>query len=93
MTPIDHQQIAALAYTLWQQRGHPTGSPEVDWSAAEAQLHSALIEGHADDEPPHASTETPNHFANAKPSSVRTDELFNDEDTPVPLTHTLTNFE
>lgn len=33
-----HEQIAALAYTLWQERGCPVGSPEVDWFAAEAKL-------------------------------------------------------
>ncbi len=33
-----HAQIAALAYALWQQRGCPEGSPEVDWFGAEAQL-------------------------------------------------------
>ncbi len=29
------QDIANLAYTLWQQRGCPEGSPEQDWSEAE----------------------------------------------------------
>ena len=37
-TLID-EQIAALAYALWEQRGRPEGSPEVDWFAAEAQLN------------------------------------------------------
>jgi hypothetical protein len=32
------QQTAACAYSLWQERGSPTGSPEVDWFRAEAQL-------------------------------------------------------
>ena len=31
-------QIAELAYTLWQQRGCPNGSPEVDWQEAEEEL-------------------------------------------------------
>ena len=31
-------QIAELAYTLWQQRGCPDGSPEVDWLEAEEEL-------------------------------------------------------
>ena len=26
-----HDQIAALAYRLWQERGGPEGSPEIDW--------------------------------------------------------------
>jgi hypothetical protein len=29
-----HEQIANLAYQLWQQRGCPDGSPEVDWERA-----------------------------------------------------------
>ena len=31
-------QISKLAYTLWQQRGCPDGSPEVDWLEAEEEL-------------------------------------------------------
>jgi hypothetical protein len=37
-----HDEIAALAYTLWQQRGCPDGSPEVDWLKAEAELTGEL---------------------------------------------------
>lgn len=33
-----HQEIAALAYTLWQQRGCPDGSSEEDWLNAEQEL-------------------------------------------------------
>jgi Protein of unknown function (DUF2934) len=33
-----HEQIEALAYTLWQRRGCPRGSPEVDWLKAERTL-------------------------------------------------------
>ena len=33
-----HEQIAALAYTLWQERGCPAGSPEDDWFQAEKVL-------------------------------------------------------
>lgn len=32
------EEIARLAYTLWQQRGCPTGSAEFDWFAAEEKL-------------------------------------------------------
>jgi hypothetical protein len=35
---ILHEQIAALAYALWQERGCPEGSPEEDWFRAEAEL-------------------------------------------------------
>jgi len=30
--------IESLAYQLWQARGCPEGSPEVDWRTAEEQL-------------------------------------------------------
>jgi hypothetical protein len=35
---FDHHYIAQLAYTYWEQRGRPTGSPEVDWHRAVAAL-------------------------------------------------------
>jgi DUF2934 family protein len=35
---ILHEQIAALAYALWQERGCPEGSPEEDWFTAEKEL-------------------------------------------------------
>ena len=31
-------QIASLAYALWQKRGCPEGSPEADWLQAEEEL-------------------------------------------------------
>jgi len=33
-----HDQIALLAYHLWEQRGNPYGSPETDWYDAESLL-------------------------------------------------------
>jgi hypothetical protein len=33
-----HEQIAALAFSLWEARGCPHGNPEEDWFNAEAQL-------------------------------------------------------
>ena len=36
-SPI-HEQIAVLAYELWQQRGCPEGCPEEDWFRAEHEL-------------------------------------------------------
>ena len=32
------QDLASLAYALWEQRGCPFGSPEADWLEAEKQL-------------------------------------------------------
>jgi hypothetical protein len=36
-----HQVAAKLAYELWERRGYPLGSPEVDWRAAEQALQSS----------------------------------------------------
>lgn len=33
--------IRHLAYRLWQERGHPVGSPEDDWFLAERRLSAA----------------------------------------------------
>ena len=35
---LDH--VAELAYTLWESRGCPIGSPEEDWFKAEQELAS-----------------------------------------------------
>ena len=32
------EQVARLAYQLWEQRGCPEGSPEEDWFRAEQEL-------------------------------------------------------
>ena len=40
-TTPEPDQIASLAYTLWQQRGCPEGSPEADWLRAEEELTTA----------------------------------------------------
>ena len=33
-----HEQIERAAYFLWQERGCPFGTPEVDWFRAQKQL-------------------------------------------------------
>jgi len=33
-----NDEIARLAYELWERRGRPVGSPEIDWYAAESAL-------------------------------------------------------
>lgn len=40
-TDTSDENVAKLAYALWQYRGCPIGSPEVDWTEAERQLHRA----------------------------------------------------
>jgi hypothetical protein len=32
------EEIARLAYQLWDERGRPEGSPDADWFRAEKQL-------------------------------------------------------
>jgi hypothetical protein len=38
-----HEFVTKLAYKLWDQRGRPFGSPEVDWFAAERAVYSSLV--------------------------------------------------
>lgn len=37
-----YEDIALLAYTLWQERGCPEGSSEEDWFRAEQELSGRL---------------------------------------------------
>jgi hypothetical protein len=39
-TTFGQEEIAALAHTLWRQRGCPEGSPEQDWFEAAHQLRA-----------------------------------------------------
>lgn len=41
--PATHDEISTLAYRLWQERGEPAGSPEVDWERAEATLQLKAV--------------------------------------------------
>jgi hypothetical protein len=41
ITAFGHQDIAALAYSLWEKRGCPEGSSEHDWFLAVKELRSA----------------------------------------------------
>jgi len=38
-----HEFVSRLAYKLWEERGRPFGSPEVDWLAAERAVYSSLV--------------------------------------------------
>jgi len=38
-----HEFVAKVAYKLWEERGRPFGSPDVDWFAAERAVYSSLI--------------------------------------------------
>ena len=37
---FEHEDIATLAYTLWQGRGGPDGSPEEDWFHTARELRA-----------------------------------------------------
>ena len=37
---LPHEQIALRAYSLWQERGSPIGSPEEDWFRAELEIRN-----------------------------------------------------
>jgi hypothetical protein len=39
--PPKYELIASRAYALWQARGCPEGSPEVDWFQAEQELKTS----------------------------------------------------
>jgi hypothetical protein len=36
--PLEHKRIARLAYSYWEARGRPDGSPEQDWFRAEEEI-------------------------------------------------------
>lgn len=42
--PTSDEEVARLAYALWEERGKPIGSPDADWYEAKAQLSSILKE-------------------------------------------------
>jgi hypothetical protein len=35
--------VQKLAYQLWEKRGSPLGSPEIDWFAAEKTVRAYLL--------------------------------------------------
>jgi len=37
-SPIEHEEVALLAYSYWEARGCPYGSPQEDWFRAERDL-------------------------------------------------------
>jgi hypothetical protein len=38
-----HELVQTLAYQLWEKRGSPVGSPEIDWFAAESAIRAYLL--------------------------------------------------
>ena len=39
---VKHRLTEQLAYELWERRGRPHGSPEIDWFAAEKSLEDMV---------------------------------------------------
>ena len=40
------EQIQERAYYLWEQRGRPNGSPEVDWDRAKQEIEGEKEDKH-----------------------------------------------
>lgn len=40
---LSHEEIARLAYSLWEARGRQGGNPEDDWLQAEQQLRERIL--------------------------------------------------
>ena len=43
LDPVNHDQVAAIAYRIWQERGCPIGSDQEDWYRAEAELKNREV--------------------------------------------------
>ena len=39
---LEHEKIALRAYSLWEKRGSPIGSPDEDWFRAEQELRAEI---------------------------------------------------
>lgn len=37
-----HEEVKSLAYKLWEERGAPLGTPEIDWFRAEEELDATI---------------------------------------------------
>jgi Protein of unknown function (DUF2934) len=40
---LSHEEIARLAYALWQERGCQHGTPDEDWRRAEERLRQLSL--------------------------------------------------
>jgi hypothetical protein len=47
----EHENIARVAYSYWQERGCPEGSPEQDWLRAEEAVQLSKLAKQVDREP------------------------------------------
>jgi len=44
---LGHEEIALRAYSLWEKRGSPIGSPDEDWFRAEQELRAERAQSQA----------------------------------------------
>jgi hypothetical protein len=66
-------RIAARAHELWEQRGRPDGSPEVDWYAAEKEISGGATEPRATFDPMQRdSADAPMSAADSGPGDTET---------------------
>ena len=49
-----HEDIALRAYSLWEKRGSPIGSPDEDWFQAELELRAEKAKSQATETAAHA---------------------------------------
>jgi hypothetical protein len=40
-----HEDIERRAFELWEQRGRPSGTPEIDWFKAEQEVSRIELDG------------------------------------------------
>lgn len=68
----DTDSISHLAYRLWEERGRPFGSPEVDWSHAEELLRQTGLNGTSNGSIPAPVAIAPPELAPVSPSEPAT---------------------
>jgi hypothetical protein len=61
--PVDFEDdaIRKIAYDLWERRGAPIGSPDVDWIEAERQLREEQLDLSADRQQPQTNLKKSAH--------------------------------
>ena len=42
LNEFPHREVELLAFALWQERGTPIGTPEIDWFRAEQALKASI---------------------------------------------------
>jgi hypothetical protein len=61
LVDFDDDAIRKIAYNLWERRGAPIGSPDVDWIEAERQLREEGLDLPADGQQPETNLKKSAH--------------------------------